>query len=161
MLWMKGIVVRMPAAFRLVLGPSQPYARTQWVTGTLLLLVERPGREADHCFPFSVDLKNAWSFTSIALYTCFESCGQGILIRYYNTIVIAVIVIRIWKIPRCNTPYWAADSGPPVLKIPLPIWKSKGFFAVFTTTHHGIVFLASWILFVPSDTNVCLVPIYS
>jgi hypothetical protein len=37
-------------AFRQVLGPSQPY--TQWVTETLSLLVERPGREADHCFTF-------------------------------------------------------------------------------------------------------------
>jgi hypothetical protein len=32
-------------AFGLVLGPKQPYIR--WVTGTLSLLVERLGREAD------------------------------------------------------------------------------------------------------------------
>jgi hypothetical protein len=102
---------------------TQP-AFTQWVTWTLSLLVERPGREADQCFTFSVDLNNMWSYTSTSRYACFEPCGQGILIRCYNTFVITVIVNRIWKIQRCNNPYWVADSGPPLLEIPHPLWKS-------------------------------------
>ena len=122
---------------RLVLGPGQHF--TQWVTGTISLLVERPGRVADHCFPFSVDLKNAWSFSSTSPCTCLDPCGQGILIRYYNTIVNAVIVIRIWKIPPCNNPYWAADSGPPLLEIPRPLWKSNVFCGVHSDSLRNLV----------------------
>ena len=124
-------------AFRLLLGPSQPF--TQWVTWTLSLLVERPRREAEQCFTFSVDLKKAWSYASTSPYTCFEPCGQGILIRCYNTIVITVVVNGIWKIRRCNNPYWAADSGPPLLEIPRPLWKSNIFYGVHKSSPRNLV----------------------
>jgi hypothetical protein len=51
------------AAFRPALGPTQP--PVQWVPGALSLVVKRPGREADHSHPSSVEVKNAWSYTSI------------------------------------------------------------------------------------------------
>jgi len=34
----------------------------QWVAGSLYLGVKRPGREADHSPPSSVEVKNAWSY---------------------------------------------------------------------------------------------------
>jgi hypothetical protein len=145
-------------AFRLVLEYSQHF--TQWVTGTLSLLVERPGREADDCFPFCVNLKNAWRFTSTSPYTCFEHCGQGILIRYYNSFVIAVIVFRIWKIPPCNNPYWEADSGPHLLEIPRPLWKPNVFSGVHNSSPRNLV-LSQLNLVCTLRYQVCFVPIYS
>jgi hypothetical protein len=125
LLWMKGIVVRMPAKQR-ILSSSRC---SDWVhpalhsvvTGTLSLLAERLGRKADQ--------NNARIYTSTSPYTFFEPHGQGVLISYYNTctVVIAVIVNRIRRIQRCNNPYWAADSGPPVPEIPLLLMKVECF----------------------------------
>jgi hypothetical protein len=48
---------------RPALGPTQP--PIQWVSGGSFLGVKRPGREADHPPPYSAELKNVWSYTSI------------------------------------------------------------------------------------------------
>jgi hypothetical protein len=48
-------------ASRTALGPTQP--PVQWVLGALSLGVKRPGREADHSPPSSVEVKNACSYT--------------------------------------------------------------------------------------------------
>jgi hypothetical protein len=50
------------AVSRTALGPTQP--PIQWVPGTLSLGVKRPRREADYSPPCSVDVENAWSYTS-------------------------------------------------------------------------------------------------
>jgi hypothetical protein len=47
---------------RPALGPTQPPIR--WVPGALSPEVKRPGREADHSPPSSVEVKNAWRYTS-------------------------------------------------------------------------------------------------
>jgi hypothetical protein len=49
-------------ASRPVLGPTQP--PIQWTPGALSVGVKRPGREADHSPPSSVEVKNEWSYTS-------------------------------------------------------------------------------------------------
>jgi hypothetical protein len=70
--WMNG--VRFPAgtgnfslhhSVQTVLGPTQP--PIQQVPGALSLGVKRPGREADHSPPTSVEVKNAWRYTSTDL----------------------------------------------------------------------------------------------
>jgi len=40
----------------------------QTVTGVFSLVLNRPVREADRSPPFSVELKNGWSYTSILPY---------------------------------------------------------------------------------------------
>jgi len=40
----------------------------QWVPGAISLGVKRPGREADHSFPSSAAVKNAWSYTPTPQY---------------------------------------------------------------------------------------------
>jgi hypothetical protein len=47
-----------------VLGPTQP--PKQWVQGALSPGVRRPGFEADHSPPTSVEVKNTWIYTSIS-----------------------------------------------------------------------------------------------
>jgi hypothetical protein len=46
----------------------------QWVPGTLSLGVKRPGRKADHSPPCSVEVKNAWSYTSTPQYVFMAWC---------------------------------------------------------------------------------------
>jgi hypothetical protein len=53
-------------ASRALLGQTQP--PTQWVPPTISPGVKRPGREADHSPPYSVEVKNAWSCTSTPQY---------------------------------------------------------------------------------------------
>jgi hypothetical protein len=48
---------------RTALGSTQP--SIQWVPGVLSLGLKLPEREADHSPPSSVEVKNAWSYTSI------------------------------------------------------------------------------------------------
>jgi hypothetical protein len=50
-------------ASRPALGPTEP--PIQWVPWALSLGVKWPEREADHSLPSSVEVKNAWSYTSI------------------------------------------------------------------------------------------------
>jgi hypothetical protein len=59
-------------ASRTALGPTQP--PIQWVPGTLSLGVKRLGREADHLRPSSVEVKNAWSYTSTPQYAFMVWC---------------------------------------------------------------------------------------
>jgi len=49
-------------ASRPALRPTQPPIKL--VPAALSLGVKRPGREADHLPPFSVEIKNSWSYTS-------------------------------------------------------------------------------------------------
>jgi hypothetical protein len=42
------------------LRPTQP--PIQWVPVALSLGVKRPGREADHSFPCTAEVKDAWSY---------------------------------------------------------------------------------------------------
>jgi hypothetical protein len=65
------------------LGSTQ--SPTQWVSGTLSLGVERPGREADHSPPSRSEVKNAWSYTSIlsiGLHGMVFNYAQGHLYLY-------------------------------------------------------------------------------
>jgi hypothetical protein len=54
-------------AFRPALEPIQPLI--QWVPVPFSLGVKRPLHEADYSFPFSVQVKNAWSCTSTSAIT--------------------------------------------------------------------------------------------
>jgi hypothetical protein len=47
---------------RLALWPTQP--PIQWVPRALTSLIKQPEHEADHSPPSSVNVKNAWSYTS-------------------------------------------------------------------------------------------------
>jgi hypothetical protein len=60
-------------ASRPALGPTQP--PIQWVTRALFLEVKRPWREADHSPPFSVEVKNAWNYTSTPQYSFMAWCS--------------------------------------------------------------------------------------
>jgi hypothetical protein len=52
---------------RTALGPTQP--PIHWVPGALSLGVRWPAHEADHSPLSSVEIKNAWSYTSTLLST--------------------------------------------------------------------------------------------
>jgi hypothetical protein len=58
---------------RPALEPTQPLI--QWVTGALSLEVKWPGRESDHSPPFSVEVKNAWRYTSTPQYAFMAWCS--------------------------------------------------------------------------------------
>jgi hypothetical protein len=47
------------------LGPTQP---PKWVFGDLSLGVKRQGREADHSFPTSAEVKEIWVYTATPPY---------------------------------------------------------------------------------------------
>jgi hypothetical protein len=49
------------AVSRTALEPIQP--PIQWIPGALSLGVKRPGREAEHSPPSSVEVNNTWSYT--------------------------------------------------------------------------------------------------
>jgi hypothetical protein len=64
----RGVGVRVPVGSRILftsstpdLGFTQPI---QWVPGALSPGVKRPGREADHSPPASVEVKKMWIYTS-------------------------------------------------------------------------------------------------
>jgi hypothetical protein len=59
-------------ASRPALGPTQP--PIQCVPGALSLGIKRPGREADHSPPSSVEVKNMWIFTSTPQYASMAWC---------------------------------------------------------------------------------------
>jgi len=46
----------------------------QWIAVAVSSGVKRPGREADHSFPSSVEVKNAWRYTSVAQFVVMASC---------------------------------------------------------------------------------------
>jgi hypothetical protein len=60
-------------ASRPALEPTQP--PIQWVPGALSLEVKRPGLEADHSPPSSVEVKNASSYTSTPQYAFMAWCS--------------------------------------------------------------------------------------
>jgi hypothetical protein len=57
------------AVFRMALGLTQP--PIQRVPGALSLGIMRPGRETDHSPPSSVEVKNAWNYTSTPQYVAW------------------------------------------------------------------------------------------
>jgi hypothetical protein len=59
-------------ASRPALGPTQP--PIQWIPGALSLGVKLTRREADHSPPSSVEVKNAWSYTSTPQYVFMAWC---------------------------------------------------------------------------------------
>jgi hypothetical protein len=59
-------------ASRTALEPTQP--PIQWVPGALSRGVKQLGREADHSPPSSVEVKNAWSYTSTHQYVFMAWC---------------------------------------------------------------------------------------
>jgi len=59
-------------ASRTALGPTQPH--TQLLPGSLSLGVKRPGREADHSYPSSVEVEE-W----MDLYLHFPVCLHGVV----------------------------------------------------------------------------------
>jgi len=70
---------------RPVLEPIQ--SRIQWVRGVLFLGVKRPELEADHLPQSCAEIKNVWSYTSIAQYTFMAWCSvkaQGQLYLYFH-----------------------------------------------------------------------------
>jgi len=46
----------------IILGPTKP--PNLWVSGVISLGLKRPGHEAYHLLPSSVEVKNAWNCTS-------------------------------------------------------------------------------------------------
>jgi hypothetical protein len=83
---------------RSAVGPTQP--PIQWVPGALSLGVKRPGREADHLSPSSVEVKNAWSHTSTSQYAFMAWCsvkarGQVYL---FTCSVIQLCDVKNWKL---------------------------------------------------------------
>jgi hypothetical protein len=62
----KGKIFRLSTSSKPVLGPTPP--PIQWVPGALSPEVRRPGREADHSPPTSVEVKNTWIYTSTPPY---------------------------------------------------------------------------------------------
>jgi hypothetical protein len=52
---------------RPALGPTQPHIQWVWV-------VKRPGREADHSPPASVEMKRTWIYTSDSPYVFMAQC---------------------------------------------------------------------------------------
>jgi hypothetical protein len=66
---------------RPALGPTNP--PIQWVPGALSPEVKRPGREGHHLPPSSVEVKNAWSYTSSPPYVFMAWClvKQGMSCR--------------------------------------------------------------------------------
>jgi hypothetical protein len=59
-------------ASRPALRPIQP--PIQCVPEALSLGIKRPGREADHSFPSTAEVKNAWSYTSTLPYVFMAWC---------------------------------------------------------------------------------------
>jgi hypothetical protein len=57
---------------RPALGPTQP--PIQGVSGALSLEVQRPGREADHSLPTTVEVKKTWVYTSTPPYVYMVYC---------------------------------------------------------------------------------------
>jgi hypothetical protein len=78
---------------RTALGPTKP--PIQWVTGALSLGVKWLGREADHSFPSSAEVDNAWSYTSTPQYVFMAWC----LVKHRDnfTLTISGEVYKLWS----------------------------------------------------------------
>jgi hypothetical protein len=70
-------------ALRSALGSTQ--LPIQCVSGALSLGVKWPGREADHSFPSSADVKNAWSYISTLPHVFMGWCLAKYRIRIEKT----------------------------------------------------------------------------
>jgi hypothetical protein len=83
---------------RTALGLTQP--PIQWVPGALSLGVKRLGLEADHSPPSSVEVKNAWSYTSTPQYVFMAWC----LVKHRDNFTFYLVVqyiscVNILKCP--------------------------------------------------------------
>jgi len=74
---------------RTTLKPNQP--PIQWAIVALYLGVKRTGREADHSFPSSAEVKNVWSYTSTPQYVFKVWC----LAKHRNSFKIFEIFIQM------------------------------------------------------------------
>jgi hypothetical protein len=91
-------------ASRAAVVPTQP--PIQWVPGTLSLGVKRPGREADHSPPSSVEVKE-W----VELYFDFP-------IRLHGVVVLICLYCTIWD--RWGTGPWkfhCSSTGPLIREV--------------------------------------------
>jgi len=73
----------------------------QRVSETLSLGVQRPGYEADHSPPSSVEVKNAWTYTSIPQYVFMARC----LVKHRDNftfpfIFMILFLILVWFIDK-------------------------------------------------------------
>jgi hypothetical protein len=68
----RGVGVRVPVGSRPALGPTK--SPIQWIPGALSPWVKRPGCEADHSPPASVEVKKIWIYTSTPPYAFMEQC---------------------------------------------------------------------------------------
>jgi hypothetical protein len=63
---------RTGAIFEPALRPTQP--PNQWISGALCRRIKGLGRETNHSFPSSAEVKNAWSYTTTPQYVFMEWC---------------------------------------------------------------------------------------
>jgi hypothetical protein len=78
---------------RTALGPTQP--PIQWVPGTLSLGVKLPGREADHSFPSSAEVKMCGVIPTLPQYAFMTWClvkTQGQLNIYLHSLKHAMVL---------------------------------------------------------------------
>jgi hypothetical protein len=71
------------------LGPTQP--PVQCVPGALYPGVERSGLEPDHSPASSVEVNNAWSYTSTPQYVCMALC----LVKYSDNYILCMVNVSI------------------------------------------------------------------
>jgi hypothetical protein len=79
-------------ASRTALGPTQP--PIQWVPGALSLGVKRPGREADHSPPSSVEIKEWMELYLHSPYT--SSLGGAQLKKHRDNFIFTFYMLRSW-----------------------------------------------------------------
>jgi hypothetical protein len=87
----------------------------QWVAGTLLLGVKRPGREADHSPPSSGKVKNAWTYIFTPQYVFMAWClvkhrANFTLLHFYVCIHSAYIIDE-WYRTRLRAGWVPAGAG--------------------------------------------------
>lgn len=71
-------------SFRPVLGPSQP--TVQWVPAAVSLRVKRPGCDANHSLPFSID-------AAMNTYMCCGHSSQGLTAVRENPVIFCLLFI--------------------------------------------------------------------
>jgi hypothetical protein len=64
-------------------------------TGGFSLGIKRPGREADHSLPSSVEIKNAWSYTSTPPVGLHDVVLRKALGQLYLIIIIIIIIVVV------------------------------------------------------------------
>jgi hypothetical protein len=106
----EGIVFLFATASRSALGPTQP--PIQFVLGTLLLRIKRPGREADRSPTPSIKV-NVWSYTSTPPYV-FLACGVFKHSEFTSTLLFQGCFFTLCMfLNEIFVPLYFHDRGPP------------------------------------------------